>query len=461
MSDRINDWLISVAFGQMTRHPKTQLRGGCQIVMSQKHQNPSPTIRSRRPHFRHILVLVVGTCAVVGICLGGVVWWQERPLRRATASLDDGDPQEALKTIDTFLRAYPGHGGAMSMRARALVAVGRPKAAIDLFQRVGSSNPKQMHAWAQALLQLERWNEALPVLEHLAKTTVDDADLLHELSACRAKVGDIDGAIAAAEEFTKQPGCAAKGYLLLGTIHNKRGNLKQAATAWGDLLKHSPDAEGLQIPPAEFFLEYGRVLQSSGHSRLAAERVERSLKLERHSEAFVALGDARSSLGDQEAAEKSYQEALDMEPGLSAARVGLAQLALAGGDAAAAKQWLSTLQAPAELTSQVAFLLQQVAARLGNTDEAKQWREKADKLRHDEQVRGTALQVLRDVPGSNWAQVLRAYQFAEAGNWAEAEVILKPIVSSATDQPFIKALGKAVRQRTTLPSLDLLPVKRF
>ncbi len=429
--------------------------------MNQNGPKHSRRVRSRRLGVRHLLALIVVTGVLAATGLAAMVWWQERPLRQATAYLDQGDPTRALSTIDDFLRNHPLHGGAMSLRARIFVAIGRPIQAIDLFERFGGSNPKEIHAWAQALLQLNRWREALPLLEHLGTTDVDRADVLHELAACRAEVGDLIGAIAAATDFAQQPGLAARGNLLLGTLHNKQGNLRQAVASWGDVLKDAPDAEGLQVSAAEFFLDFGRVLHASGHSGLAAEKVERSLSLRPSADGFVVLGNARSILGDQQAAENSYKEALVIEPGMPAARVGLARLALASGESARAKEWLSSLESPDKLTSEVAVLLQQATTGLGEVEASKQWREKADRLRLVEQARETAMKVLRDVPESNLAHVVRAYHLAESGHWLEAESILKPITASEKNQPFIEELYHAVQQRSDLPSIDRLPLKQF
>lgn len=425
-------------------------------------QNVSNSVRRkppRRPKIRHFLGLFAILGVLASCLLIGIFWWQEGPLREAADLLNRNEPAQALLAVDGFLRDHPLHGKAMSLRARTLVALGQPAEAIRLFERVGTSNMQELHAWSQALLQLERWREALPVLEHLRGHGVDESDVLHELAACRAKVGDLDGAIAAATEFAGQPDCAARGNLLLGTLHNKRGNLRQAAAAWGDVLKLVPDGEGLQVPPAEFFLEYAQVLQLSGNSNMAVDLVDRSLSLQPQATGFVVLGDAQSSLGNPTAATTAYKEALKLSPDLPSACIGLAQLALAEGDASAAMEWLSALQSPETLTSQVAFLLQQATTRMGDVQAATLWREQADQLRQLENARETALQVLRDVPESHWAQVIRAYQFAESGNWSEAELILEPITGSAEEQPFIQALKESVRKRSDLPSLTLLPLK--
>ncbi len=418
------------------------------------------TVKPNRPGLRQFLLLFLMVGGLAASCIGVFVWWQEAALRDARQYLANDNPSSALKAIDGYLRDNPQHDQAMSLRARTLVALGQPLQAVELFERVGFSTNEELHAWAQALLRLERWSAALPLLEHLRQTGTDYSDVIHELAACRAKVGDIDGAINAAIEFSQLPGCSVRGNLLVGTLHNKRGNLRQASVAWADVLKESPDAEGLQVPPAEFFLEYGRVLRGVGSANLAAEYLERSLKLEAYAGGFVTLGEAYSDLGEKESATNAFNKALEMDANATGARLGLAQLAISRGQPNEALEWLAPLEAPDKLTSQVAFLLQQASTRLGDLEAASKWRETADKLRNSEHARETAMQVLRDVPESSWGQVLRAYQFAESGNWTEAELIMRPIAASVKDHPFIQELFKAIQQRSSLPSLEGLPIQK-
>lgn len=420
--------------------------------------NPNQHRRVRRRGMRPLILLIVITAGMGGLGTWGFLWWQERPLRQATAFLEDGEPEQALSVIDEFLRDHPKQGAAMSLRARILVALAQPTQAIDLFERFGASNPKEIHAWAQGLLQLRRWREALTVLEHLSTTDVDRADVLHELAACRSELGDLQGALAAASEFAVLPGCAARGNYLLGSLYLKRGDLLQAEAAWADVLKDAPDAEGLQIPAAEFFLEYGRMLQTSGKSGLAADSVQRSLNLKPSADGFVVAGDARSNLGEIGLAEKSYKEALRINSALPAARIGLARLALASNDAAAAKEWLSDSELTNKPTREIAVLFQQVTTRLGDAEAAEAWRETADKLRLAEQARRAAIQVLRESPESRLGQVVHAYLLAESGKWTEAELILRPAAAMVEDHAFLRKLIQAIRQRSELPPLQTLPL---
>jgi tetratricopeptide (TPR) repeat protein len=372
-----------------------------------------------------------------------------------------GDALGAIALANRFLREHPGHGRASALKARGLVAIGDADAAIDLFERVGAEDARDFHAWAKALLQQEKWSTAEPLLQHVLASGIDRPDVLHELAACRAKLGDYAGAVSAAEEFSREPGFAARGHLLLGTIHQERGNLQRAAEAWGEVVKIDPEAKGLQVASAPFFLEYGSVLTTLGEPEKAVDLLQRSLALESGADTLVALGDAYSQLGRTKDAEDSYRRALELNPAEINARKGLAELALTQGDADQALTWLTPIESASRMTSQLAYLFQRTYTRLSDPEAAERWRIKADDLRHQERIADTARQILQNAPESDWARIIRAYRFAEAGNWEEAEHILRPLATAAKDQPFIQSLIDAVRTRGTLPSLDGIPLRQF
>lgn len=388
-----------------------------------------------------------------------MLWLQDQPLRDASALLEKKELTRAMQAVNRYLGDFPAHGGALTLKARILVEQGRSHEAIELFERVGASEPEDMHAWAKALLQQERWTQARPILEFVEQSGIDRADVLHELAACRVKLGDFENALKAAEEFALQPGCEVRGELLKGTLHQQRGNLRQAAAAWSTVLKLSPDGNDLQIAPAEFFLEYGRVLLAMGQPAQAAELIDRSLQLKEDPFAVVSRAEALSQLGKVDEARQAYELALSRDSQLLSARKGLANLALSEGKADQVLELLLPLENSPQLTSEIAFALQSAYVRLRDEETAKRWRDKADQLRKEESIKQAADQILRDTPDSDWATVVRAYKYAMAGNWSEAETLLNSLGPTAQKQQFVHDLTVAVKSRSELPSLLGLPVR--
>lgn len=417
---------------------------------------PGRRLRTRNS-LRLVAVLVIGVVAA-GVLSVAITFWTERPLRKAEEALDAGRPGLALELTEAFLRHHPDHGRAEAIRARALVATGRPERAIEIFERVGAAGVEDLHAWARALLLLGRWAAAHPVLEEVVRRDPDDADALHELAACYAHLGHYRKAIDTAAEFARRSGQEARGQLMIGTLHRDTGNERQAAEAYARVLELQPKADDLQVAPEEFLHAYGAVLLELGEPERAAELLGRSLAVRPTAVARSDLGRAYEQLGRPKEAEEAWHAALALDPSDAAAREGLAAAALRRGDAQAALTLLAPFAEQAAPPATAAYLLQRAYTAAGDAAAAKEWRERADVLREEERVRATVDRVLVEAPDSAWADALRAYRSAEAGRWEEAEALMTGV---PLDDPFVTKLRAAIRERSELPPLTDLPISRF
>lgn len=70
-------------------------------------------------------------------------------------------------------------------------------------------------------------------------------------------------------------------------------------------------------------------------------------------------------------------------------------------------------------------------------------------------------QILRDAPESRWANIVRAYRFAERGEWGQAELLLSQVASLAQAWPFVRQLVDAVAEQSTLPPLTDFPLTQY
>lgn len=385
-----------------------------------------------------------------------IAWWRDRPVGEAEAALDAGRPAEALRIVNEFLRSRPEHGPASAVKARALVAAGRFREATALFEKHGAATDDELHAFAKALLAAGRWESARPLLEGYVRRNPADADALHELTACYAKLGKSREALATAAEFARRPGQEARGQVLIGTIHRDLGNERQAADAYARVLELRPEADGLQVTAAEFLHAYAAVLLDLGEPGKAVPLLERSLAEAPTAVAHSDLGNAREQLGRLDDAERAWRSALALDPGNRAAREGLAGASLSRGDPAAA---IDLLAPPAEAAAaSTAYLLQRAYALSGDTAESARWKDRADALRAEERLESTVQRVLTEAADTPWAAALRAYRSAEQGRWAEAE---RQLADGPADEPFVTALREAVRRRGPLPPLKDLPISQF
>jgi len=427
---------------------------------------PSSTRGSTRRHgsalarlFRALLVVIVVTSSVVGL----VIWFdQDRPLREIEAALKAHQIPLALQLVGRYLRDHPDDVRAQTIKARVLVEAGQLTEGLRLFHRVGASDAADLHAWAKAHLLRQEWSDALPVLERLLQLSPDDADALHEITASRSYLGKYRQAFESAERLAKQRGHEARAWLQIGTLHENLNNKRSAVEAWAKVLEYEPQAENLQISAAVFLGEYGQVMLEDGHPETACEVLRRSLSLKEDAAIRASLGQALIQIGDERGAIAAWKQALEMTPTLREPREALADAALRAGRWDEARNWLEPVLAGLNVSSSVTYLMQRICSASGDREAAQTWQTRTEELRKREKLRSAINHVLVESPESFWARTIRAYQFAEAGNWHQAEALTSALLAeSTTRQPFVLELAVCVQKRGPLPSLELLPIHQF
>lgn len=424
---------------------------------------PVPAPFSRRSlrtplHWLGVIALSLGVA--VGAAMGWE-WWQDRPLREAERQLSLGNAARALALSEYFLDLHPASGRAEAVRARAFTDLGRADEAAAIYERVGAATAEDLRAWARANMIRESWTRAIPLLEQLLRLRPDDTDALYELTTCRTRVGAFREAFATAERFAAQPGQAARGELLLAAIQGDTGNTDEAILAFGRAMTLAPDGVGLQIPPEEFFVQYGTLLLKQGRAGEAVGILEKSLAANPTAAAHHLLGKALSQTGSLEEARRQWLAAIDLDPAGVSPREDLAALALASGDAAAAREWLTPLEVLAGRRSETAYLFQRLAALEKDEAAFARWKETTDGLRVGEKRISSLEQMMATAPTSYWAQTVRAHKFATLGNWQQAADLINGIEKADDEHPFVTELREAVRTRGPLPAIDQVPLKEF
>ncbi|MEY3457907.1 MAG: hypothetical protein RL215_1064 [Planctomycetota bacterium] len=418
-----------------------------------------PQRRSRLRRLLPLLLVILTATATVPALL----WWQERPLRLAESLLNSNQPnspEQALKIVDNWLESHSDSGAAVALRARILLRLGQPAETLRLLQQVGADRVEEMQAWIEACLLLERWTSALPVLEYLAKLQPNNPDTLHQLAACRAKLGRYDEAVATAHDFAKLKDCAPRGLTLIGMLERDRANYQKCVEAWDQLLTIRPDAADLQVAPAELFLEYGKALLQLGRSQPAADALQKSVNLQPSAEAYAFLGKALAGIGQSAAAETAWKSAVERNTDSRIAREGLAEIAMQQARFEDALNWLKPLADSPSLKSSTAFLLQRVNTLLKQPTEAARWKDRINQLKRSEDARIQMEQIIFTSPDSLWGQVFQAWFLAEQNNPEQAQTLLFPLVRDDS-HPFIRKLWTALQNHTPPPPLDEVPMETF
>lgn len=415
------------------------------------------------PRFFKIVRPVMWVCVICIVTGGGIwgyLWWDERDLREANQTLSKGNAEEALKIVQKYLKTHPPHEGALAMKGRALVALGRYSEALELFSSVGPADLADLRACATACLHLEQWAQAVGLLESALKLSPHDPDLLHELTAARAFVGNRKDALVSAVELSQIPGHEARGFVQIGTIERDLQHRQKAIAAWEQVLKLDPDVKQIQLPGEIFFHDLGVLYLDDGNAEAALKYLDRSVQFKPTALGLVHRGQAKSMLGKKADAIIDWKHALDLDPGHREAREDLASAALEAKQADDAQEWLKPLLSGQPLKSSSTYLMQRAAALRGDQTEVDKWRKETDALRKRERVEVAVNQILLESPQSFWAQVLRAYRFAEGGNWQQAQIQIEPVMKDVAKEPFLRDLAVAIQNQGPLPKLENLPLKK-
>lgn len=410
----------------------------------------------RRP--RLFAATIVSVAAALAITFG-VQWWREWPLRRAATALAAGDPARAVAFAEYYLDGQPDDGAATALKARALVALGEARAASELYEKIGAASPDDIHAWARAYLLQDAWSRAVQLLKQYLQQRPDDPDALHEIAVSLARLGLFDDALAAARRLAKQPGDEINGTLLEGILAYDMKDAPTALAAFRTVLDRVPEANGLQIPPHEVFLNYGNLLLKQGDAAAAIPWLEKSQSLRPTGATLYSLGRARAQQGDEAGAEEAWKRAVETDPRDVSSREALAEVALAAGRLDEATEWLKPLEAVATERAETAFLQQRLAAARRDDEGFTRWKTVADEMRRRQQRVSALENLMASAPGSPWAIALRAHRFAAGGNWREAADLVVAVSTAYDDEPFVAQLREAIRTRGVLPSLDLVPLE--
>lgn len=406
-----------------------------------------------------VLVLALIALAVTW----GAVQWVERPLAEAEQLWLAGDYQQAAGLADYFLDTHPGHGRALVIKARALTRLGRAKEAAELFEMAGgTANARDTHAWAEALLSLDQYSDALQLLQRVLELEPHNADALYEITTCRMRLRLYRDALTTAASFAQRPGCEARGRLLMATIYHDLHNHDQAIMECQRVLELEPDGENLQIPRHEVFILYGRTLLEAGKPNEALPILARSIVLLPSAEAYIYLGQAADQVGEPNRAESLWQSALKLEPTSTEAHEALANLAITRLDGNKALEWLKPLESDPNLHASTAYLFQRASVLMKDDQAAATWQARTETLRKRERLAGTLDRFVSDSPNSYWSWIIQAHRFAQGGNWEQAASILQMVHQDGKEEdPFVRDLKTAVQSRGALPDLDQIPIKDY
>jgi tetratricopeptide (TPR) repeat protein len=164
----------------------------------------------------------------------------------ATALMDQGERQEALREFDAALAIYPDHIDALFNAGVAHMLLKEDADALRLFDRVVALEPKRFAAWVnEAAIRVGRgeYRDALDAADR-AVALNPSASNGHVMRGFALRgLGRLDDARAAFQSALRNPPFGADALLGFGATALELGDAKAAAAAYEHLVRVAPSAE--------------------------------------------------------------------------------------------------------------------------------------------------------------------------------------------------------------------------
>jgi choline-sulfatase len=161
--------------------------------------------------------------------------------------------------------------------------------------------------FGKALIHLQKYNEAAPVLRSAVEKMPDSSSAHYQLGLALVKTGKWDDALLEMKAAVEYDPSSAQMHYYLAAVQNRLKHLPEAASEYEKALQLAPDH-------FQANLRYGRLLFLEGDAAGALPKLTRAAKVEPTSaEAHAFLADAYQQLGQVQNANRERAKAAELE----------------------------------------------------------------------------------------------------------------------------------------------------
>jgi len=253
-------------------------------------------------------------------------------------ALQAGDRAVALERIDAAIAISGGVAEYHHNRGVALLRLGRPGEAEPSFRRalqLKPAYPEAYNALGNARLALQRLDEAVAAYRSALAKQPQFPEAHNNLGNALRRLNKLDEAITHYWQAVQQRPGYLKALCSLAAALQERGNLVEAEACYQSAVTQQP-AE------AKAWHGLATVQRELGDFAAAVASLQRAVAADPADlHARLDLGDWLADLGRADEARDCFQEVLRRSPTASDAELGLARLARAGSNAAAADAHLA------------------------------------------------------------------------------------------------------------------------
>ncbi len=340
-----------------------------------------PSLRSLFQFCKRPRVLLAAGVLVLAGVLGGPHLWAWYQLAAGRSALEHYRAAEAREHLARCLAVWPSSVEANLLAARAARRLGELDEAgrrLDDCRRLAGEQASGDIALEWALLQAARGDLPL-VEEHLLARLARDPEaaplILEALAAGYQRMVRVHEALRCLNDWLRLQPDNPQALSQRGATHRQVGATKKAVDDYQALLRVDPGNDAGRRMLAKCLVDVGRYEEALGHLEILLRREPADPEL------LTLAGRARYDLGQKEEARKALQAVAEAHPDYGPALKELGRIEAAAGDDAAAERWLRKAVGRLPYDYQTVFALGQSLERQGRLQEAKQFSERAQRLK--------------------------------------------------------------------------------
>jgi len=221
----------------------------------------------------------------------------------------NGNGDQALAEADEILAQFPGFPNALIAKAEALVVLDRYQEASDILNALLKENPDNiffLHRLGVISRKAGKYQEALGYIRKVLELNPNVKDAVDEMVLVYKQMGQLQGGLAELEKLAGESKVPEVYYMHKGRVYIEEGDLDKAEKEFRRALEANPD----NYQP---YLYLGQINLNRKNYDQAVAEVDRILEQnERFAPAYLLKGMYLYSAGNSPAAEASYKKVLEI-----------------------------------------------------------------------------------------------------------------------------------------------------
>jgi tetratricopeptide (TPR) repeat protein len=325
-------------------------------------------------------------CGVIAILVALIpvtVWNVTRSdaIVEARKSYTRGDFASCLQHSLDYLNRRPWSHEAALLAAHCLNRLDYAEPAEAYYERAGTLSLNDLQIRAYGLARGPHPEHAIPVFDEILARSPDNISAMRRLAAVLLAQNQTGELLKLAEKLEHTSYGAVIGSTLRGVAYHNDHNPQQAVLAFKRVLELDPQLREMPIGRTLFWQHLADDMVECGRIDDARQVLVQALAQTSDPSLLNRLGRTYFLQGDLENAERSFHQAVALDPNQYEAYVELAKVAIQRRDRQEALKLLNQARALAPQGQNVLYSLVSVYRQLGRTSEAEEVQETLTQLR--------------------------------------------------------------------------------